>query len=192
MTWALLIGYFLGSLPTADIVGRSRGLDLRSAGSGNPGAANTLRVGGRRAALAVLAFDVIKGAAAAAAGAAIDGDRTAVAAAVAAVAGQVHNPWFRFRGGKGLGVTAGATIVLWPFGLLVTLPVIAAASKVLRSAGGSVVGLAWFFAAAVLWAANGWTTAWGIASDDALVWYAIGIVVLAAPKFISDLGRPPL
>lgn len=187
MIWVLLIGYLLGSLPTADIIGRRRGLDLRSAGSGNPGAANALRLGGRGVALAVLTCDLVKGAAAAMAGTAIDGDWTAVAAAVAAVGGQVHNPWFGFRGGKGLGVTAGATIVLWPLGLAVTVPVIAAAAKVLRSAGGSLVGLAWFFAAAVLWAANDWTTAWGITPDDALVWYAIGIVALAAPKLVSGL-----
>ena len=191
MIWALLIGYFAGSLPTADLVGRIRGVDLRTAGSGNPGAANALRVGGRGLAMAVLALDLIKGASAAVIGAGIHGDRTAIAAAVAAVLGQVHNPWFGFRGGKGLGITAGTALVLWPAGLLVTLPVLAGASKLLRSNRGSLVGLAWFLGAAVLWASNGWSTNWGVAPDDGLVWYAIGIVAITGPKFANDAGRPP-
>ena len=132
MIGALLIGYFAGSLPTADLVGRIRGVDLRASGSGNPGAANALRVGGRGMAIAVLVLDLIKGAAAAMIGAGIHGDGTAVAAAVAAVLGQVHNPWFGFRGGKGLGVTAGTALVLWPSGLLVAVPVLAIAAKALR------------------------------------------------------------
>jgi glycerol-3-phosphate acyltransferase PlsY len=137
---ALLIGYFAGSLPTADLVGRIRGVDLRASGSGNPGAANALRVGGRGMAITVLVLDLIKGAAAALIGAEIHGDGTAVAAAVAAVLGQVHNPWFGFRGGKGLGVTAGTALVLWPSGLLVAVPVLAIAAKALRAAAGSLDG----------------------------------------------------
>ena len=191
MIWAILIGYFAGALPTADLVARLRGVDLRSAGTGNPGAANALRVGGRALAITVLGLDLVKGASAAIIGAGIHGDRTAIAAAVAAVIGQVHNPWFGFRGGKGLGVTAGTALVLWPAGLAITLPVLAGASKALRSAWGTLVGLAWFLGAAVLWASNGWSTLWGVTPDDGLVWYAIGIVAITAPKFTTDAGRRP-
>lgn len=189
MIWAILFGYASGSLPTAELVGRLRGVDLRSSGSGNPGAANALRVGGRGMAAVVLALDLGKGAAAAIVGAAIDGDATAIAAAAAAVLAQVHNPWFGFRGGKGLGVTAGTALVVWPAGLLVTLPVLGAAAKGLRSAAGALVALAWFFAASLLWASNGWATPWGIVADDTLVWYAIAVVVLTAPKFAAGIGR---
>jgi acyl phosphate:glycerol-3-phosphate acyltransferase len=189
MIWGLLAGYLIGSLPTADLVARRSGVDLRASGSGNPGAANALRVGGRTLAVTVLVLDLLKGAAASLAGLAIDGEGAAIAAAVAAVMAQVHNPWFGFRGGKGLGVSAGTALVLWAPGLLVTLPVLALASKALRSAAGSLVGLVWFLVAAVTWAANGWSTLWGVKPDDRLVWYAIGILVITAPKFATDLGR---
>lgn len=191
MIGALLFGYFAGSLPTADLLARLRGVDLRSSGSGNPGAANALRVGGRSMAAMVLLLDLVKGAAAAVVGASLDGDSTAVAAAVAAVLAQVHNPWFGFRGGKGLGVTAGTALIVWPAGLLVTLPVLAVAAKMLRSAGGTLVGLGWFFGASVLWANGGWSTLWGIAADDTLVWYAIAIVVITSPKFAAAIGGGP-
>ncbi len=189
MIWALAIGYLTGSLPTADLVARMRGVDLRSSGTRNPGAANALGLGGRGLAAAVLGLDLIKGASAAIIGLTFDGDWTAVGAGLAAVLGQIHNPWFRFRGGKGLGVAAGATLVIWPVGLLITLPVLAGAAKVLGSSGGTLFGLAWFLGAAALWATNGWDPAWGIDADDTLVWYGIGVVALVAPKFIAGVGK---
>lgn len=192
MIWAILFGYVSGSLPTADLVARLRGVDLRSSGSGNPGTANALRVGGMSMAAAVLILDLVKGAAAAIVGDAIDGDSTAIAAAVAAVLAQVHNPWFGFRGGKGLGVTAGTALVVWPAGLLVTLPVLASAARALRSSTGTLVGLGWFLGASLLWASRDWSTLWGIATDDTLVWYAIAIVALTAPKFATAIGRAPV
>lgn len=191
MIWALASGYLIGSVPTADLLGRRRDIDLRRRGTGNPGAANALRLGGRRLAAAVLGFDLLKGAAAAVVGAALGGDATAVAAAVAAIAGQIHNPWFGFRGGKGLGVTAGTLVVIWPPVLLVVLPVLGLVSRALGSALGSLVGLATLAGAAVVWARRDWAMAWGIAPDDLLVWYAIGVVVLIAPKFLADLRRLP-
>jgi hypothetical protein len=45
-TWALLIGYLLGSIPFGIILTRAAGAgDLRSIGSGNIGATNVLRTG---------------------------------------------------------------------------------------------------------------------------------------------------
>ena len=192
MIYAILSGYAIGSLPSADAIGRLRGHDLRRAGSGNPGTANALRVGGRFTAALVLAVDLLKGATAALAGGALAGDAGAIAAGVAAVAGQIRNPWFGFRGGKGLGVTGGVTLVIWPPGALVVIPVIALAARLLRSAGGALVGLAGYLIGTIAWALNDWSTWWGVPPDDRLVWGGIGVVVLAAPKFIADLGRPRL
>lgn len=189
MIWAAIVGYAIGSIPSADLIARRRGHDLRTSGSGNPGTANALRVAGRGVALVILLIDLSKGIAAALAGWAIDGPGTAVAAGVAAVAGQVLNPWFRFRGGKGLGVTGGVTAVVWPPGALLVLPVAAAAASVLRAAGGALAGLAAYIAGAVLWAANDWPTWWGIPADDRLVWLAIGVSALTVPKFVLDFVR---
>jgi glycerol-3-phosphate acyltransferase PlsY len=186
MIWAILIGYALGTIPTADAVGRARGIDLRGEGSGNPGTANALRLGGARVAATILALDLAKGAAAAIVGRAFAGDAGGAAAAVAAIYGQVANPWHRFRGGKGLGVTGGAVLVLWPPGALIVTPVIAVAARLVGSALGGLVGLVALGSFAVLWAANHWPVAWGVTPDDVLVWFAIGAIVVTAPKFVSS------
>jgi acyl phosphate:glycerol-3-phosphate acyltransferase len=189
--WAILSGYLVGSIPTADFIARRRGFDLRTTGSGNPGTANALRVVGRGSAVAILLLDLLKGAGVTAVWLATDGDGTAVAAAVAAVAGQVLNPWFGFRGGKGLGVAAGATIVIWPLGLAAALPAIALGAIAFRAAIGATVGIIGLFALSLLWAEEGWTTIWGIKPDDTLVWFTIGLGVLTLPKFADDLLYRP-
>lgn len=185
MIWAMLTGYVVGSIPTADAVARGHGIDLRSAGSGNPGTANALRVGGARLAASVLVLDLAKGVLAAVVGRMLAGDAGGVAGAVLAIYGQVANPWHGFKGGKGLGVSAGALLVLWPYGILPVLPVIALVARIAGSAAGGLVGVVAFGALALLWAANGWSTAWGITPDDTLVWFAICVVVLTAPKFTA-------
>jgi acyl phosphate:glycerol-3-phosphate acyltransferase len=183
--WAMLAGYAIGSLPTADAVARGHGVDLRTTGTGNPGTANALRVGGGRLAATVLLLDLAKGAAAALIGRILAGDAGGVAGAVLAAYGQVANPWHGFRGGKGLAVTGGALLVLWPYGAAAALPALVLGASLFGSAAGGLVGLLALGGAAVLWAANGWPTAWGIAADDTLVWLAIGIVVITAPKFTT-------
>jgi glycerol-3-phosphate acyltransferase PlsY len=188
MMLALGVGYLIGSLPTADMIGRLRGIDLRMAGSGNPGSANALRVIGRGAAMLILVLDLAKGVAAAIFGLGITGDATGVAAAVAAVAGQVMNPWFGFRGGKGLGVTAGTALVLWPLGVGAVLPTLALGAVAYRAAVGAVAGLLALLGLSMVWASAGLTTAWGIHPDDTLVWFAIGVCVLTMPKFVGDLA----
>jgi glycerol-3-phosphate acyltransferase PlsY len=187
MIWAVLIGYAVGSIPSADAIARWRGHDLRSSGSGNPGTANALQVAGRGVAVAVLLIDLLKGAAAVVIGGVLAGGAGEVAGGVAAIAGQVYNPWFGFAGGKGLGVTAGVTAVAWPPGLLVVMPFTSIGATFLTAAWGAVFGLSAYVVGAGLWAANDWPTWWGIESDDRLVWMAIGVVALTLPKFITDI-----
>ncbi len=74
---AALCGYALGLVPSADAVSRltaGGAVDLRSAGSGNPGGMNAFRVLGRRAGLLVMGADIAKGILACAAGRAVAGD----------------------------------------------------------------------------------------------------------------------
>lgn len=190
MILAILAGLVVGSFPSADLLARSRRIDLRRSGSGNPGTANALRVGGTGLALAVLGVDLAKGAGAALIGHSIGGDRVAVAASLAAVAGQVLNPWFRFRGGKGLGVAAGTGLVIWPHGLLITLVATGTVARLGGSAAGALAGLGTLSAAAILWVVDDLPTGWGVAPDAVLAWYAIGLTALIAPKFVrSLLGR---
>ena len=57
----IIFAYLCGSISSAILVCRLAGLpDPRDSGSGNPGATNVLRIGGKGAAVAVLIFDVLK------------------------------------------------------------------------------------------------------------------------------------
>ncbi len=114
---AVIIGYLLGSIPSAYIAGRvAAGKDVRQLGGGNVGGLNLYReVGALPAALAGIA-DVAKGTAAVAiAYWLLDVTMPWVlAAAVAAVVGHNWMLFLKFSGGKGMGATIGALFVLLP------------------------------------------------------------------------------
>jgi glycerol-3-phosphate acyltransferase PlsY len=110
-------GYLLGTLPSADLASHlatGGAVDLRSAGSGNPGAMNVRRVLGRRAGLAVMAADIGKGIVACFAGRALAGDAGAHTAGVAAVAGHCYPAWNGLRGGRGIATSYGQCIATFP------------------------------------------------------------------------------
>jgi glycerol-3-phosphate acyltransferase PlsY len=62
---ALVLAYLLGSIPSGYLAGRTRGVDLRTVGSGNVGAANVFRSLGKTMGIGVLVADIAKGVAAA-------------------------------------------------------------------------------------------------------------------------------
>jgi glycerol-3-phosphate acyltransferase PlsY len=122
VTLAYLVGSVLGSLLVGLFYG---GVDIRKAGSGNPGSTNALRTQGKIFALWVMIIDIGKGILAAAVipplaipGVGIDEsvDRSLVlyAVAFAAVVGHVFPVWFGFRGGKGGATAAGLVCYLAP------------------------------------------------------------------------------
>jgi glycerol-3-phosphate acyltransferase PlsY len=57
----VLIAYLAGSIPSAYLAGKSRGVDLRKHGSGNLGATNVVRVLGPKIGAAVFIADLLKG-----------------------------------------------------------------------------------------------------------------------------------
>ena len=121
-TLILIAGaYLLGSLSSAIIVCRLLGLpDPRGEGSGNPGATNVLRIGGKKAAAITLIGDMLKGLIPVLI-AKLLGATIAVQAmvAVAAFLGHLYPLFFGFRGGKGVATALGVLLGLhWPVGLL--------------------------------------------------------------------------
>jgi glycerol-3-phosphate acyltransferase PlsY len=113
----ILVAFLLGSIPSAVLIGRLFGVDVRRQGSANPGAANTWRIAGRAAGLIVLALDGLKGWAAAAVLPNLFPDLAswvAAACAAAAVLGHVFNPWLGLRGGKGVATAGGVMAALAP------------------------------------------------------------------------------
>lgn len=163
---ALVIGYLIGSLPTANALAHLWGVDLRTGGTGNPGANNARRLGGPVLAVIVLLVEAIKGAVAVLAGGMIAGDPGSVLAAVGAAGGNVYNVWYSFRGGKGLGITLGTLFVAWPGFLPIGLVVLGVASASTRSTGiGSLVTMVVMAIASLIWPAAGIGTAWGVAPE---------------------------
>jgi acyl phosphate:glycerol-3-phosphate acyltransferase len=173
---AAIVGYLVGSLPTADWLGRLAGVDLRREGSMNPGANNALRLGGPRLAAAVLAIEMAKGAIAVVVGVALAGEFGAVLAGVGAATGNVFNMYYRFRGGKGLGISAGVLIAIWPTVLAPVLVVLVIAVLITRSSGAAaIITLVAFNIMAVLWATLGWPMAWGMDATSQLLVLSAGI-----------------
>ena len=130
----MLLGYLLGSCPTAAPISRRLyGSDVRSRGSGNAGATNMLRAFGWKPALAVLALDVAKGyVPALLASGPPFGDPAAsfaslgLAAGAAATVGHCYPLFAGFRGGKGVATATGAFLAIHPGAVAVGLGVFAA------------------------------------------------------------------
>lgn len=106
----IIIAYLFGSISSAILVCRVAGLpDPRKHGSGNPGATNVLRIGGRLAALVVLICDVLKGMIPAWAAYRLGIEPLYLGLiAIAACLGHIYPVFFRFRGGKGVATAFGA------------------------------------------------------------------------------------
>ncbi len=136
----ILVGYLIGTFPTAQLVGRRLGFDPTTSGSGNPGASNTTRVGGLRAGAMVLAGDAGKGMLAASIGYLADGRTVAWLVGAAAIAGHMYPATRRFRGGKGVATVAGVGLVCAPVGFAVLTLVFGVVAKVSgKAAVGSIV-----------------------------------------------------
>ncbi len=130
--FAIIIGYLLGSIPSAYIAARlATGKDIRQLGGGNVGGLNVHREVGAWPAFAVGIVDLGKGAAAVAIAYWLLDVPTGfvLTAGLAAVIGHNWMVWLKFSGGKGMGATIGALAVLlpvygyWP-GLLIIFGVI--------------------------------------------------------------------
>jgi len=114
-----LTGYLFGSIPFGLILTRLAGKgDVRRVGSGNIGATNVLRAGGKGLAALTLILDVLKATAAILiAGRIWPGSENFAAAG--ALVGHLYPAWLKFRGGKGVATLLGILIPLMPLAALV-------------------------------------------------------------------------
>jgi glycerol-3-phosphate acyltransferase PlsY len=120
MVWvAVFLAFWVGSIPFSWLlVWLLAGVDLRTVGSGNPGATNAMRVVGRKWGGLAMALDIAKGWAATAAVPILAGDGSPewlpVGCGCAAILGNVFCPFFRFRGGKAVSTAGGVFLGLAP------------------------------------------------------------------------------
>lgn len=126
-TLLLLAAYLLGSLSGSLLLGKLRGVDIRTQGSGNAGGTNAFRTQGATFALGVVVIDIGKGMLAAWLGLRFAGSANTswlpYATAFAAAIGHVWPIWHGFRGGKGAATVVGGVLVLWPPAVPVLLAV---------------------------------------------------------------------
>jgi len=136
---ALVLAYLLGTIPTAYLLGRAAGRDVRSSGSGNLGGANVLRNVGVVAGILTVLLDVGKGALAIYLARLLEADWWVPFACVPLViAGHNWIPWLAFKGGKGLAALAGAMLVLMPGALPHALVAMAVWIMAFKDAGMGV------------------------------------------------------
>jgi len=186
-----VVGYLIGSLPTANGLARLWGADLRSAGSGNPGAANARRTGGFTLAAVVLLVEIGKGLLAVVVGLSMAGDLGGILAGIGAAAGNVYNVWYRFDGGKGLGISSGVVIGLWPTAFPVFLAVMITVVLITKASGiATLVTLATVVFLSFLWPAMDWEMAWGIDEVELLPLLGIGLTLVLMKKHLFDARNP--
>lgn len=121
---ALIFAYLFGSIPTAVWIGQAfYGIDVREYGSGNAGATNTFRVLGKKAGIAVMILDILKGYTATnlayLIGLSVTGPQDSVqfvnyqlALGITAVMGHLFPVFAGFRGGKGIATLFGMIVAV--------------------------------------------------------------------------------
>jgi glycerol-3-phosphate acyltransferase PlsY len=113
-----IIGYFLGSIPTAYLALKKRGLDITQSGTGNVGAMNSYEVtNSKHIGIFVFMADAIKGLLSVYIPLLLFPYVFSYAAfaLLFAVLGHCFNPWLGFKGGRGLATALGGTILIAPF-----------------------------------------------------------------------------
>ena len=207
MAWALLVlaGYVSGSIPFGYLIGRARGVDIRTRGSGNIGATNVGRVLGKKFGGLCFALDVLKGLApTAGAGLAMGVWGTSsitasdaswwIGVAGATMAGHMFPVWLRFRGGKGVATGLGACLGIHPY---LSLPALSALVVWIVSVRATrYVGFSSCVAAASLvvfvWVWHGlglWGRLAGEAEGGGLAPFYAGTAVLAVIVVVKHRGN---
>lgn len=143
----IIAAYLLGSVSGSIILGRHfYGIDVREYGSRNPGANNTQRVLGWKLGLLVLAFDILKGVAAASLVFFLPFPRetngfvgTQIVFGFAAILGHVFPVFHKFKGGKGVATLCGVLLAIHPYAVLICTAIFCITLLVTRYVSVSVI-----------------------------------------------------
>jgi acyl phosphate:glycerol-3-phosphate acyltransferase len=136
---AAAVAFVVGAVNPATILARVLGKDLRTAGSGNPGATNAGRVLGARWGVVVGVLDVLKGLLPVLLAQHFLGTVTALVVGLAVVLGHIWSPFLKGQGGKGVATSLGAILAVEPwFGLVMVLVFVLLVWRLRWVAGASV------------------------------------------------------
>lgn len=152
--WIVAFSYLLGSIPVGYLLVRFvKKQDIRTVGSGNIGATNVLRSGGKGLGAATFILDVVKGALAVLLSAYFAATlapgwpvRSVEAlAALCAVLGHIFTVWLGFKGGKGVATGFGVFLVIAPWAALAAIGLFAVVFALTRYVSlASILGAASF------------------------------------------------
>jgi glycerol-3-phosphate acyltransferase PlsY len=187
------LGYLFGSFPAGHFAGRIAGVDVRSAGSGNIGATNVLRVLGKPWGYTVFFVDAFKGFAAVRVAFFLAEHLTfaqphavyfAILAAVICVVGHAFPIWLGFKGGKGVATSAGVVFGLMPLAAVVIFLVWVLVFEITRyvSVASVVASLALPATVAVL-------IHWKIIEGTALLYFSTVLAILVVWRHRSNFSR---
>ena len=122
-----LLSYLIGSISGSMILGKLKGVDIRTMGSGNAGGTNAFRSIGPLFALGVVIIDILKGYISVIYiselsffidNSLITFEYKQVICGIAAVLGHVYPLYYKFKGGKGAGTLIGIVGALFPEAVL--------------------------------------------------------------------------
>jgi glycerol-3-phosphate acyltransferase PlsY len=192
------LAYLVGSIPFGLIVGKAKGIDPRTSGSGNIGATNLGRLLGARYFALVFTLDLLKGALPTLAAGAVIGFRIEdrqtcllwIAVAAAAVLGHVFSLFLKFKGGKGVATTAGVFLGIYPYftfaGLIAILIFIIVFRITRYISVGSILAASSFPAAYIAIGLGRWPM---IDAQLPLLCFAILIPLLIIYKHRGNIAR---
>ncbi len=192
-----VISYLVGSFPTSIIVGRIFfHADIRKKGSGNAGGANTFRVFGWKAGLAVITVDIGKAVVATLLvsrlplfagmdGTLLGTDATRLVAGCSAVVGHIWTIFAGFRGGKGVAAAAGMVLALYPLALLIVVLIflVLIISTGIVSVGSIAAAICFPFVVLILPALGAGTF------SAVLLWFSVPLALLIVFTHRKNIAR---
>lgn len=112
----LVCAYLTGSVPFGFLIGKMRGIDVRTVGSKNIGATNVFRTVGKKWGLLAFLCDFLKGLLPTLAAKHLAGgaDWLPVAVGLCCVVGHTLTVFMKFKGGKGVATAFGMLVALMP------------------------------------------------------------------------------
>jgi acyl phosphate:glycerol-3-phosphate acyltransferase len=183
---SFFFAYLVGSFPTAFLAGKLKGKNIFATGSNNMGAMNTARNVGYGLGVLVLILDLAKGVLATYLGLRLADNTGALAAGIGVVLGHTFSVFVKFRGGKGLATTLGASLLLYPFGGLATLIVLLVFMALLRNTTRASVVTAGLYPFIATYAAY---LSGSSLSLQLLFISTLSIAIIVAIKHIPDLRK---